>query len=204
MDVVLFDLDGTLVDSVPGLTVALAALLRERGRVPVPDAAVRSYIGHGAAHLLARAAADTGGPFQAPALDRYVALCAELATERTQPYPGIPALLDALPARRGLVTNKPHDATVALLRHLGWTDGFEVVVSGDSLPTRKPAPGPLLYAMNAMGAQPADTVYVGDSEVDEEAAGRAGVAFVGVAWGYGTPGRPVADVGGLGRRLARD
>lgn len=202
MTTVFFDLDGTLVDSVPGLVVALNALLAEEGRTPCSEADLRAWIGHGAPHLLARAAEARGGPFADDALPRFVAHAAALATVPTRPYDGIPELLDALPRPCGLVTNKPIAATRALLDHLGWADRFAVVLGGDSLPTRKPDPASLLAAADALGVAPAQAVFVGDSDVDEATAAAAGTRFVGVAWGYGDPGPTVArHVGELRHHL---
>jgi len=204
MRTVLFDLDGTLVDSLPGLTVALNALLTELGRANLTLAEVRGYIGHGAPYLLAAAAEHTGGPFERDQLPRYRTLCTQIAAFQTEPFAGISDMLDRLPARVGLVTSKPEESTMALLRELGWLNRFEVIVGGDTLSVRKPDPAPLRHAMQAMGVESEQVIYVGDSDVDQIAAERAGVGFVGVGWGYGRfQAAPVHTVAELEAALNR-
>lgn len=183
---VLFDLDGTLVDSLPGLTAATNRLLGELDRPALATEQVRSLLGHGARALLAGAARLTGGPFSSDPYPRYVELC--LDPLETLPFPGIEALLDRLAGRPlGVVTNKPEGPARALLDRLGWTDRFAVVVGADSLSTRKPDPAGLLHALSITGGTPEDAVYVGDSDVDVEVARRAGMPSIGVTWGYGDP-----------------
>lgn len=194
-DTIAFDLDGTLADTAPDIARSLNHALSAVGRAPIPVAAVRTMIGDGARNLIRRALAATGGGD--PALvDRlypvYVAHYAEHPCTDTAPYPGVEAALDglaALGARLAICTNKPGAVTAALLDALGWTDRFGAIVSGDTLPVRKPDPAPLLAAVQ--GCRRA--VFVGDSSIDAETARAAGLPFVAVSFGFSD--RPAAALG---------
>lgn len=112
--------------------------------------------------------------------------------DRSAPYPGVDAFLASQPrGSLGLVTNKPSAFVTPILDALGWNDRFGVVLGGDTLPTRKPHPGPLLAALDALGARAGSSVFVGDSEVDREASRRAGIPFVAVRWGRVAQDAPV-------------
>lgn len=187
---ILFDLDGTLVDSVPDLAAALAIVLAERGRPPLGIAAVTAMVGDGAAKLVERALAASGegeAPL-GPALDRFLALYEANATRLTRLYDGVPEVLGALADagwRLALCTNKPERATRAVLGALGLASHFAVVLGGDSQPTRKPDPGPLLAALDRLGVAPSRAAMVGDHANDILAARRAGTASIFARYGYG-------------------
>ena len=187
---ILFDLDGTLVDSVPDLAAALATLLAERGRPPLGIAAVTEMVGDGAAKLVERALAASGegeAPL-GPALDRFVALYEANATRFTRVYEGVPEVLGALADagwRLALCTNKLERATRAVIEALGLAPRFAIVLGGDSLPTRKPDPGPLLAALDGLGVAPSRAAMVGDHANDILAARRAGMASIFARYGYG-------------------
>jgi len=186
----LFDLDGTLVDSVPDLAAALAILLAERGRPPLGIAAVTAMVGDGAAKLVERAlaASGAGGTPLGPALDRFLALYEANATRLTRVYDGVPEGLGALADagwRLALCTNKPERATRAVLEALGLAPHFAVVLGGDSLPTRKPDAGPLLAALDRLGVAPSRAAMVGDHANDVLAARNAGTAAILARYGYG-------------------
>jgi phosphoglycolate phosphatase len=183
---VVFDLDGTLIDSAPDIRVVTNGLLAEEGAAPVSLAETRSFIGHGAPTFVARMRAARGLPdadharLLAEFVRRY-----DSAVGLTAPYPGAVAALDALAAEGcaiGLCTNKPYRPAIAVLDHLGLTARFGSIIGGDSLPERKPDPAPLRAALEALGSGPA--VYVGDSEVDADCARRAGVPFLLFTEGY--------------------
>ncbi len=189
---VLFDLDGTLVDSLPDIHAAVAATLAELG-LPVPDAAtVRGYIGHGVRVLLERALAgalghapDTELTARADAVfdPQYAAQNGRAA----RLYPGVSEGLAAFAARglpMAVVTNKPQRFSESLLATLGIADRFATVVGGDAAEQRKPHPAPLLLACARIGVAPADALMIGDSAIDAAAAHAAGTALILVDYGY--------------------
>ena len=181
-----FDLDGTIVDSVPGIAAALDAVLRADGRPALGPAATRRLVGEGAPRLLAQAAVATGRPWADPAaaLDAWLHAYAHTEPAGTTPYPGSDDLLRHLHAAGlplALVTNKPATPTHAILARLGWSSLFVAVIAGDTLPTRKPDPAPLRAAVAALGA-PAP--LVGDSPIDAATAQAAGLPFIGFRGGY--------------------
>jgi phosphoglycolate phosphatase len=184
---ILFDLDGTLVDSVPDLAAAFDALLVELGRAPVGLARARALMGHGPESFVARGLGATGGapgPV-APLVARFLALYEGRIAAETRPFPGAVetlALLAAAGRALGVVTNKPDRATAALLAALDLARFFPVVVGGDG--KRKPDPAPLRRALDALGAAPADALLVGDSAVDVAAARAAGIPVAVVSFGY--------------------
>jgi phosphoglycolate phosphatase len=184
-----FDLDGTLVDSVPDLAAAVNAALAERDAAPLSEAAVQRMVGDGAPALAARALAASGlapdgdGVF----LARFLAYYEAEPTARTRPYPGVTETLSDL-AERGcrlaVCTNKPEAATRLVLAGLGLDRFFGAVLGGDSTPWQKPDARHLLAAVAALGAAPSEAVMIGDNENDAGAAKAAGIPLVLVAYGY--------------------
>jgi phosphoglycolate phosphatase len=176
-----FDLDGTLVDSVDDLHASVNHALATLGLPSRTRDEVRTFVGEGARVLLERAVAPRGDLVE-PALaawrEHYAAHC----LDRTRPYPGVEALLAA--ARRTLAvhTNKPGAMARKILAGLGLLGRFAAVVGGDEAP-RKPDPAGLLGIMAASGATAAETVFVGDSRHDVATARAAGVRVVAVTWG---------------------
>ena len=186
---ILFDLDGTLVDSAEDLRDALNALLLEQGLAPLDLAAVKGMVGDGVGKLVERGLAARGGDCErlAAHIARFMALYAPNAARRTRPYPGVHEVLAVLQARGlhlAVVTNKPRAVTMAILEALGLTPFFDAVVGGDTVGQRKPDPAPLLHAMQALGAAPAETLMVGDNAHDVAGARAAGVAVAVAAHGY--------------------
>ena len=188
MRAAIFDLDGTLIHSAPDIQAAANTVLAAEGLAPLSLAETIGFIGAGAGVFVDRMAAAR---LPAPDPRRSRAMLAafidlyEGAVGLTQPYPGAVAALEALEGNGwalGLVTNKPEAPARAVLRHLGLTRFFRVVVGGDSLRVRKPDPAPLRHAMAALGAS--RTVYVGDSETDAATAEAAGVPFALYTEGY--------------------
>ena len=183
---IVFDLDGTLIDSAPDIRAGANGILAEEGAEPLTPEEARSFIGSGAAVFVERMRRARGIPDseQARLLATFIARY-EGFVGLTTVYPGVPQALAALRAgghRLGLCTNKPIRPTHAVLGHFGLDGFFGTVWGGDSLPQRKPDPAPLLAAFAALGDGSA--VYVGDSEVDAETAERAGVPFLLFTEGY--------------------
>ena len=196
MTAVIFDLDGTLIDSAPDIHAASNQVLHDAGFAPLSLSQVRSFIGKGVPHLVARLLQASGeapdGPQHAAMVARFTARY-ESAVGLTRPYPGVVAALAALAANGlelGLCTNKPVAPAKAVLRHLGLDHHFKVLIGGDSLAQRKPDPAPLRAALAALGGGVA--VYVGDSEVDAATAAAARLPFALFTEGYRQT--PVADL----------
>lgn len=185
-----FDLDGTLVDSREDLAAAVNAVRRELGFEPLPVERVVEMVGKGARKLLRRTLpeeVDADG-FEAAFrdfLDRYYDVC----LDRTRPYGGVEALLEAAAARYplALLTNKPERHTEKIVRGLGLDRWFGEVLGGDSLTTKKPDPEPLQELARRLGTDPGSVLFVGDSATDGETARRAGAQLVLVSWGFGKP-----------------
>jgi phosphoglycolate phosphatase len=186
---VVFDLDGTLIDSAPDMHRAVNLMLADLGRPPLTLPDIRTMVGDGASALIARALAArqcvTADPGQALAqfLEHYEAE----PTEFTRTFPGVPETLERLQAfglTLAVCTNKPTRLTQMILQRLGIDRFFVRVVAGDTLPHRKPDPRALLDVMNAFGTPPAATLMVGDSEVDAATAHAANVPFVLMTYGY--------------------
>ena len=189
---IVFDLDGTLVDSKRDLAAAANALIIELGGPPLTEAAIAGMVGEGAALLVRRALAAAGlDPEQQGALPRFLALYDERLLEHTRPYPGVTDALEALCERAALavLTNKPQAATVRLLAGLELTGYFQEVLGGDTPYGRKPSPSGLLELARRCSAPVDSTVLVGDSPVDLETARAAGCGVVLVRYGFGF--RPV-------------
>jgi phosphoglycolate phosphatase len=184
---VLFDLDGTVLDTAPDMHGAMNALLLERGRMPLPYAAVRPFVSHGAKGVLSQGFADLGPAEFAGLTQRFLEIYrANLSTE-TRLFPGMERVLDALDARglrAGIVTNKAAWLTDPLLEQLGLRGRFACVVSGDTLAHAKPHPAPLLHAAGLAGVRPSECVYVGDAERDVQAAHAAGMPAIVALYGY--------------------
>jgi phosphoglycolate phosphatase len=188
---VVFDLDGTLVDSVPDLHPAVNRLLAEEGLPPVSRDAVAAMVGEGASRLVQRAFAAVDVRLSDTAARRYTERFRDLYLEapctHTTLMPHAGAALERL-ARRGvklgLCTNKPVAHTRVILERLELAAYFAAVVGGDSLAVRKPDPAPLLATLAPLGAAPARSVFVGDSVTDRDTARAAGVRAVLVEGGY--------------------
>ncbi len=184
----IFDLDGTLIDSAPDIHAAANVVMAEQGLAPLGFDQVRGFIGNGAGILIERCLAAQGragdAALQAAVFHRFIQVY-ETAVTLTKLYPGVTAALDALAAhgyRLGLCTNKPEGATRAVLRHFDLARLFAVIIGGDTLPQRKPDPAPLLRALNDLGGGPA--LFVGDSEVDRDTALAADMPFALFTQGY--------------------
>jgi phosphoglycolate phosphatase len=186
----LFDLDGTLVDSVGDLAAAVNALLGELGRAPLSETAITAMVGDGVTALVERALAASGGPAPtgtAP-VARFAALYEAHATRLTRPYSGVVTVLAGL-AGTGIAmavcTNKLERVARQVIDGLGLGAFFPLVLGGDSLPFRKPDPRFLRAALDRLGAAPARAAMVGDHRNDVLAAQAAGLKAIFASYGYG-------------------
>ncbi len=184
---VLFDLDGTLIDTAPDMVRALQAMQADRGLTPVDYVTARSQVSNGAIGLLRTGFPDLDIQFGDDMHREYLEVYeSDLASESTL-FPGLELLLDALEAATvpwGIVTNKPAFLTDPLLELLGLAERSAATVSGDTLPVRKPDPAPLLHASEMAGLDPLRTIYVGDALRDVQAGQNAGMGTIAVAYGY--------------------
>jgi len=186
---VVFDLDGTLIDSRRDLADATNALIEEYGGTTLSEDDVVAMVGEGAAVLVRRALAAAGLDPQAPdGLERFLSHYDVRLTRHTRPYAGIPEALSTLRSEGhtlAVLTNKPARATATILDRLGLAPGFSDVVGGDTSAGRKPAPDGLLDIVKRASASPETTVMVGDSPVDLETARRAGTHICLARYGFG-------------------
>ena len=194
LEAVLFDLDGTLLDTAADIAEALNRALAERGWPPIAPSQVRRMIGRGSPMLIERAAAcqsrvlDEAG--KAAMLERFFhhyGYLEESGEFKAEPYVGAAECLRALHAaglRIAVVTNKHERFATGLLKALALSDWVDCVVGGDSCPRRKPDPAPLLFACAQLGADPARALMVGDSTNDVQAARAASIPVICVPYGY--------------------
>ncbi|NQV20992.1 MAG: phosphoglycolate phosphatase [Rhodospirillales bacterium] len=188
---IVFDLDGTLIDTAPDLCGALNWVLAREGRPLVPVEDVRHMVGEGARKLIERGLAASGPPPSADDVEGHVVHFLDHyrrnLSAHSVPFPGVEETLDALAdlgAQVAICTNKPQGLAVQLLDELGLGHRFPVILGGDSLPVKKPNPGHVIGTVERMGAALGDVVFVGDSHVDVAAARGAGVPVVAVSFGY--------------------
>jgi phosphoglycolate phosphatase len=188
---ILFDLDGTLVDTAGDIGAALDALLVENGHTALGEATARGLVGDGARALIEKGWKVAGQPApDAATLDSLTARWFEIyeadIARTSKPYPGVEATLAALRERGlklGIVTNKADRPTAKLLKALGFEKYFGAVVGGD-VPFRKPDPRHVRIGLAALGATPGETAFVGDSPNDAHSARAAGLPFIAVPYGY--------------------
>jgi phosphoglycolate phosphatase len=191
-----FDLDGTLVDSRRDLATAVNRVRASYGLAPLSLARVLSFVGEGARTLVARALGlDPGAQEGAEgarldeAMGRFFIRYGEVKFDTTRAYPGVPELLAALAERHPLavLTNKPERFSREILEHLGLSRFFRHLIGGDTLPTRKPDPAGLADLAARFGVPVAEVMLVGDSRVDAATAANAGCRFALVTWGFAEP-----------------
>lgn len=190
MAIIIFDLDGTLIDSAPDIHVAATLTLQEEGQEPLDLATIRSFIGNGIPMLIERIMLRVFGIIEPRRHDllerRFMEHYNAAPTTLTRVYPGVKGALTRLVQmghQLALCTNKPEKTSRAILNGLGIGDEFAVVIGGDTLAERKPDPAPLHAAVTALGNSSV-VVYVGDSEIDEEAALAADIPFLLFTEGY--------------------
>jgi phosphoglycolate phosphatase len=189
---ILIDVDGTLVDSVPDLAYCVDEMMKALGREPHGEAKVRDWVGNGVERLTRRALIGQldGEPSDedfAKGYPIFLELYKDNTSKRSCLYPGVREGLDYMKSqgyRLGCVTNKDAQFTIPLLKGLGIYDEFGIVVSGDTLPVKKPDPQPLLHAAAHFGVGAEDSLMLGDSKSDVTAARNAGFQIVCMSYGY--------------------
>ncbi|WP_193370657.1 phosphoglycolate phosphatase [Pelagibius marinus] len=196
---IVFDLDGTLVDSVPDLHAATATFLAERGHAPLDLATVIGFVGNGVPVLLERVLRAVGEAADAEslqaALPRFNEIYGAAPAALSKLYPGVAEALAALAAdghALGVCTNKPEGPARRIIEEMGIAGFIAALTGGDSLAVRKPDPAPLRHTAGLLQAELTSVVYVGDSEVDAATAAAAGVPFVLFTEGYRKS--PVAEI----------
>ncbi len=185
-----FDLDGTLIDSRRDITTAINRMRGEYGLPPLTLEQVVTMVGEGARVLIERAVGEELPAAElAPALARYLAFYDEVLLDTTRPYPGVPEMLAALAAVYpvALLSNKGERASRRILAGLGLAPLFRLILGGDSLPTRKPDPAGLRLAAGRLGVGAEDLMLIGDTRIDGETARAAGSLFGLVEWGFPRP-----------------
>jgi len=198
---VVFDLDGTLIDTAPDLIAALNVVLVEQGMDPAPVSAVRQLVGHGARGMLQRAYERVGLTITEAGISalrpRFIEVYQARIAEESRPFAGcLEALTDlkARGARLAVCTNKPHGLSEALLAALDMTRHFDGIIGGDVLPVQKPDAAPLLEAIRRAGGDPVRAIMVGDASPDVGAARAAGLPCIVFSFGYND--LPPAELGG--------
>lgn len=184
---VLFDLDGTLLDSAPDMLATVNRMRAARGLAPMPLGELRPHVSRGARAMTWAAFPHWDEATMLAAVPEFLEVYAEELGRHGAPFVGIEPLLAALEAagsRWGIVTNKPEKLARALMPLLGWEQRSAILIGGDTLAERKPHPLPILHACEVLGAAVRDTVYVGDDRRDIEAAHAAGMAAIAALWGY--------------------
>lgn len=198
MPVVMYDLDGTLLDTAGEITQAVNLTLAEFGHDTVSEAQVRDWIGHGTGWLMKTAWQQTQGPLDAPwdkVMERFVIHYDATAGTRSSAFPHV---LETLRRARehgvmqAIVTNKEARFTERVLERHGLADVFDIVICGDSLPVKKPDPAVIEHCLAQLGASTGEALFVGDSAIDVSTARAAGVVCWAVPYGYNL-GRPIAD-----------
>lgn len=177
-DLLIFDLDGTLVDTADDIADSLLETLAELGRPPIPRADIVAAIGNGVRKLVEKTAA----PPHEPVVEKFLETYSRRCLFRTKLYPGVAETLDTLAGRKVVLTNKPLAMSLKILGALGIAHHFERVYGGDSLPVRKPDPEVVRRVMADTGAR--RPVLIGDSGVDVATARAAGIPVIAVTYGY--------------------
>ncbi len=199
VDAVLFDLDGTLLDTLPDLFVAANAMLVELGHAPRTLEEIRRFVGKGIPNLVLRCLTDDREVEPAlaeTALPVYRRHYGAVNGDATRIYDGVEPTLEKFKSqglRLGCVTNKAHAFTLPLLERVGLAHYFDVIVSGDTLPQKKPDPAPLVHASETIGVPPERVIMIGDSANDAQAAQAAGMPVLLLTYGY-SEGRPVDTI----------
>jgi len=184
---VLFDLDGTLLDSAPDMVAAIDAMRSARGQPPMPLEQLRPHVSKGGLAMIRAGFPDVDDEERKRWLPEFLDCYERALGHHSALFDGVDAMLSALEANGcvwGIVTNKPEYLARQIMPVLGWEERCAVLIGGDTLSERKPHPLPLLVAAQRIGVAPEDCVYVGDDERDIIAARAAGMPSVVALWGY--------------------
>ena len=184
---VLFDLDGTLLDSAPDFVATIAVLRSRHGRPSMPEAQLRPHVSRGSRAMLEAAFPDLDDAGREALVQPFLDIYRRELAQHGGPFHGVAELLTGIEdagSRWGIVTNKPEALARALMPALGWESRCAVLVGGDTLPVHKPDPAPLLHAARRVGEAPEDCVYVGDGDRVIIAARAAGMPALVALWGY--------------------
>jgi len=184
----IFDLDGTLIDSKLDLALAVNAALRELGRAPLPHETIFSYVGQGAANLIARALGEGATDEEClRGLEFFIRYYSAHKLDNTALYPGVRETLDALKGMpMAILTNKPVRVSRAIVEDLGLSAHFRCVYGGNSFERKKPDPMGVETILREFSASPTQAMFVGDSEIDVLTARNAGTWICGVTYGFGS------------------
>ncbi len=200
VDAIAFDLDGTLIDSVPDVRAAINRLLVSEGRSEISLEQTLTLVGQGARVMMEQAMALGDGAPPADTLDRmvetYIGFYQRHPADLTTIYPGVVEVLESLAARgipMAICSNKPFVMTKLVLKTLGLDRYFDAVTGGDNVPHRKPDGRHVTHALELLGGEHSHAVMVGDSETDVAAGKNAGVAVIAVTYGYAHV--PVTELG---------
>lgn len=183
----IFDLDGTLIDSSEDLAISVNAMLRHFGRGELDRETIQSYVGNGAPVLVRRAfGAEAPEQEVAEGLKFFLKFYRAHALEHTRLYPGVREAVNDLAAKHSLavLTNKPERISKDIVAFLQLSAQFPRVFGGDRFPAKKPDPVGILALMEETSTQPEDTMMIGDTDIDIQTARNAGVRSCGVAWGF--------------------
>ncbi len=187
IEAVLFDLDGTLIDTAPDMVATLIAMQRDHKREPVDYEIARSNVSNGAVGLIRLAYPEAEGAEHQRLYEEYLDRYESSICQNSCVFPGLVKLLDILESRKrpwGIVTNKPKRMTNPLLAALGLTNRASCAISGDTLPQRKPDPAPLLHACDLINIKASNVAYVGDALRDIQAGKAAGMRTIAATYGY--------------------
>lgn len=184
----IFDLDGTLIDSKLDLALAVNAALAEMGRRPLPHEQIFGYVGQGAPSLIARALGEGATEVECRrGLEFFIQYYSIHKLDNTVPYPGVRETLDALSGMAmAVLTNKPVGASRGILQGLGMADHFRIIYGGNSFERKKPDPMGVETILREFGTAAGQVMVVGDSEIDVQTARNAGAWICGVTYGFGS------------------
>jgi 2-phosphoglycolate phosphatase len=184
---VLFDLDGTLLDSAPDMAATVNRMRAARGQGPMALEALRPHVSRGSRAMSAAAFPELGGEVDGAMIREFLEVYEQELGRHSLLFDGVAELLDAIEgagSRWGIVTNKPEYLARQVLPALGWDRRSAILIGGDTLPERKPHPLPLLHAARQLGAAIGECAYVGDDRRDIESARAAGMRSVVALWGF--------------------
>jgi phosphoglycolate phosphatase len=191
LQALIFDLDGTLVDTAPDLHAATNHVLGLIDRTPISMAELRAFVGHGAMNLIERGVAATGEPVDQATLKqlhgKFLEYYGDNISDHSVVFDGLLAVLDKAQSKglkMGVCTNKVENLSHKLLTELGMMQRFGSLIGGDTLPVMKPNPAPLFEAIRRLGVDPANAMMVGDSETDIRTAQNADIPVLAVTFGY--------------------